>query len=456
MFRDDLDQLLFRPRPLRLQHNAKNNAAHDSYCVVGNDRTALFNLIAVTDNLSAELIYQVKRIMQIKEPATAHTVPVWRLAFRAGFLLAGAFAVLGMTRWLYWMWWPQNWDFTVLPVWWHAHEMVFGFALPVVAGFLLTAVAAWTGVPETSGGRLKILFGLWLIARVVLWFLPEWLPLAWLAEMLFIALLMYELTTRVRAVRQWRNMLFTPVLFILALLSSASYWSAQNPLLSERIHYSAVWMITVLVVIIGGRVIPMFTGNRIGQKIAPLPNWLDYLAIGITALIGILTMLWPWQQSILWLTLLCTAGFIIHCARLTHWQGWKTTGIRLLWSMHVSYLCIPLAMLGLAIAAGDPAATKNLIHLLAIGTIGGMILAMMSRVSLGHTGRPLEVPTYIAVAFGLVFAAAIVRAFLPLLDVVYTLWAWRISAVLWIVAFTLFLVRYAPMLLQRRVDGKPG
>ncbi len=104
----------------------------------------------------------------------------------------------------------------------------------------------------------------------------------------------------------------------------------------------------------------------------------------------------------------------------------------LLWSMHLSYLCLPLAMFGLAITGGDPAASKNVIHLLAIGSIGGMILAMMSRVSLGHTGRPLEVPAYLSVAFALVFAAAIVRAFLPLLDIALTLWAWRLSAVLWL------------------------
>jgi uncharacterized protein involved in response to NO len=392
----------------------------------------------------------------IEEPATTNPAPLWRLAFRAGFLFAGAFAVLGMARWLYWMWWPQHWDFTVLPIWWHAHEMVFGFAMPVVAGFLLSAVATWTGLPGTTGWRLQLLFGLWLVARIVLWLLPEWLALAWLAEMLFIGLLMYELTMRVWAVRQWRNMLFPPVLFMLALLSSASYWSAQDPLQSERIHYGAVWMVTVLVVIIGGRVIPLFTGNRLGLKIAPLPSWFDYLAIGITALIGIVTALWTWQQTNPWLTLLCTTGFIIHCVRLTHWQGWKTTREPLLWSMHLSYLCIPLAMLGLAIAAGDGGASKNLIHLLAIGTIGGMILAMMSRVSLGHTGRPLQVPTYIAMAFGLVFAAAILRAFLPLVDVVLALWAWRLSATLWIVAFALFLIRYIPILLKPRVDGKTG
>jgi uncharacterized protein involved in response to NO len=382
-------------------------------------------------------------------------MPLWRLAFRAGFLLAGAFAVLGMLRWLYWMWWPEQWDFALLPGWWHAHEMVFGFAMPVVAGFLLTAVATWTGVPGTTGWRLQLLFGLWLAARCILWLLPQQLWIGWLAEMLFIALVLYELTKRVWAVRQWRNMLFPPVLLALAAFNTASYWSAADPVLSMRLHYGAVWMIGVLVVIIGGRVIPLFTGNRLDLAITPLPLWFDVLAIGSTVLIGLGMALWP-EPPVTLFALLCVAGGIIHTVRLAHWQGWKTLHVPLLWSMHLSYLCLPLAMFALAMTAGDAAASRSVIHLLAIGTIGGMILATMSRVALGHTGRPLDVPAYLSVAFALVFAAAILRAGLPLLDVTLTPWAWRISALLWVIAFALFLLRYVPVLLQPRVDGRVG
>lgn len=382
--------------------------------------------------------------------------PLWRLAFRAGFLLAGFFAVGGMARWLGWMLWPAQWDYTLSPQWWHAHEMVFGFAMPVVAGFLLTAVANWTGIPGTSGWRLQLLFGLWLVARLALWLLPEQPILAWLAEMGFLLLLAIELTRRVWSVRQWRNMLFPPVLLALAVLSTASFLSADDALASARLHYGAVWMITVLVVIIGGRVTPLFTGNRLGFKIAPLPAWFDYLAIGITALIGLVFAIWPPQEAGMALSALCVAGGIIHLVRLARWQGWKTFGVPLLWSMHLSYLCIPLAMLGLAVVGDDPVAVKNIVHLLAVGTIGGMILAMMSRVSLGHTGRPLDVPLYLAMAFALLFLAAIVRAFLPIVDASLMSWAWRISAVLWIIAFSLFLMRNFPVLTQPRPDGKPG
>jgi len=218
--------------------------------------------------------------MIIDEPSPVQDIaPLWRLAFRAGFLLAAAFAVLAMVRWLGWMLWPSDWDYRLVRNWWHAHEMIFGFAMPVVAGFLLTAVATWTGIPGTRGWRLQLLFATWLLARALLWLAPGQLALAWLAEMLFLALLTYELTRRVWSRRQWRNMLFPPVLLALAVIDTASYMHAQDPLLTTQLHYGAVWMVTVLVVIIGGRVIPLFTGHRLGLKIPPLPAWFEYLSI---------------------------------------------------------------------------------------------------------------------------------------------------------------------------------
>ncbi len=382
--------------------------------------------------------------------------PLWRLAFRPGFLLGGLFAVLGMARWLHWIVFPGQWESILPPQWWHAHEMVFGFALPVVAGFLLTAVANWTGIAGTRGSRLQLLFALWLLARCVLWLLPAWLWAAWLAEMLFLLLLLVELTRRVWARRQWRNLVFSPVLVAVAVLDTASYLAAHDPLTGTRLHYGALWMFALLVVIVGGRVIPLFTGNRLGLHIAPAPPWLEWPAIGSVALVGATTALEPWYRPGPLLQWLYLAVCALHLYRMWRWQGWKTTGVPLLWSMHLSYLCIPLALAGLAWAGSDAVAQKNLVHLVGIGAIGGMIIAMMARVSLGHTGRPLEVPNYIALAFALVLFAALVRSLGPLLWAEHTVVTWRLSALLWIVAFTGFLVHYVPILTRPRADGKPG
>lgn len=392
---------------------------------------------------------------QAQDPQRA-VAPLWQLAFRAGFLGAASYGLLAMCRWLYWLWQPQHWPDPMPPHWWHAHEMVFGFALPVVAGFLLTAVATWTRLPGTRGRRLQLLFGLWLAARLVLWLAPQWLLLAWVAEMLFMLLLGFELGQRVWARRQWRNMLFLPVLLLLMLLCSASYLSMQQPVTATRLHYGAVWMITVFIAIVGGRVIPIFTSNRLGLTIAPLPSWLEYLAIGSVLAIGLVNATGLPGQVSAWLPALCLASAALHLYRLAHWQGWRTWQVPLLWSMHLSYLCIPLAMLGLAVAGTDPVASKNVVHLLAIGAIGGMILSMMSRVSLGHTGRPLEVPGYLSLAFGLILLAAIVRSVLPIIAANQTLLAWRASAILWIVVFGVFLYRYLPILTRPRADDPSG
>jgi uncharacterized protein involved in response to NO len=361
-----------------------------------------------------------------------------------------------MGRWLYYLLFLGAWSSGIPPNWWHAHEMIFGFALPVIAGFLLTAVATWTNLPGTRGWRLQLLFGLWLVARLVLWLAPQWSMLAWLAEMLFTLFIASELGQRVWARRQWHNMLFLPVLLLLMLLSSASYLSLEHPVMATRLHYGAVWIIAVFIVIIGGRVIPLFTANRLGLKIAPLPPWLEYLSIGSIILIGLVMAVLPQEEPTAWLKALCLASGALHLYRLGHWQGWKTAGVPLLWSMHISYACIPIALLGMGLAGTDPIAGKNVIHLLAIGAIGGMIIAMMSRVSLGHTGRPLDTPHYLAFAFILVFLAAVIRAAIPMADASMTLLSWRVSAVLWIVAFALFLYRYLPMLTRPRADGKPG
>jgi uncharacterized protein involved in response to NO len=395
--------------------------------------------------------------MAISEPGEATRVaPLWRLAFRAGFLCAAVFAILALCRWLLWMFYPATWNDGISPQWWHAHEMIFGFAMPVVAGFLLSAVATWTGLPGTTGNPLKVLFGLWFLARVILWLVPLALPLAWAAEMSFLLLLMYELGRRVWAKRQGRNLLFLPVLLALGVLSSVSYYAHQDGLLSTRLHYGALWMITVLVTIVGGRVIPLFTGNRLGLKIAPLPAWYEHTAVASVALLGVVTAIWPAQQYLPWWRLLCCVSFILHLYRLLHWQGWKTASVPLLWSMHLSYLCIPLSLGCLALAGDSQTVTKNIMHLLAIGTVGGMILSMMSRVSLGHTGRPLEMPVSAAWAFVLVLLAAVVRALLPILVPALTMLSWRLSAVLWIVAFAIFVFHYLPILIAPRPDGKPG
>ena len=160
-------------------------------------------------------------------------------------------------------------------------------------------------------------------------------------------------------------------------------------------------------------------------------------------------------QDLTWLRVLLLVTAMLHLLRLYRWRGWTGLGVPLLWSLHLSYLFLPLGLLGLALAIPDPVASKQLMHLLGIGAVAGMILAMMARVSLGHTGRPLEATLMISTAFALLATGALLRSLLPLLWPAQTLWGWRLSALCWIAAFAIFLWRYTPILLAARREAAP-
>ena len=362
-----------------------------------------------------------------------------------------------MGRWLYYLLFLDAWSPGIPPNWWHAHEMVFGFALPVIAGFLLTAVATWTNLPGTRGWRLQLLFGLWLVARLVLWLAPQWSMLAWLAEMLFILFVASELGQRVWARRQWHNMLFLPVLLILMLLSSASYLSLEHPVMATRLHYGAVWMITVFIVIIGGRVIPLFTANRLGLKIAPLPPWLEYLSIGSIILVGLLMAVLP-QEALHRLA----EGPVPGNRRPASLSAGALAGVESGWRaatvVNAHQLCLHTPRAAGYGAGGDrpdrgqecypPAGDRGHRRHDHRHDVPGVPGAYRS--------PPRYASQYLAFAFILVFLAAVIRAAVPAVDASMALLSWRLSAVLWIVAFVLFLYRYLPMLTRPRADGKPG
>lgn len=397
-------------------------------------------------------------MQQIDDPREdSHVAALWQLAFRAGFLAAAGFAVLSISWWLTWLDGGIAWNAPWSPNWWHAHEMLFGFAMPVVVGFLLTAVATWTGTPGSRGRVLQCLFGLWLLARLVLLTsLPWGLLVAATCDSLFILGSALELGKRVWSVRQKRNYAFVPILLVFATLNLLSYSKATQPLAGLGLHYAVLFLFLLLIAFVGGRVIPFFTARRLQLEPPAILPWLDF---GSIALLGVLVIAagagfvspdWPPMRYLL----LLAAAFQL----LRQWRWWsiRMLGIPLLWSLHLSYLFIPLGLGLLAWTLPDPTASKSVIHLLAIGAVAGMILAMISRVSLGHTGHPLEVGRLVSVSFILLALAALVRGVLPVLAPTYTVVSWRVSGLLWIAAFAIFLLRYAHLLCSPRPDGKPG
>ena len=381
--------------------------------------------------------------------------PILRLGFRPFFLLGAVLAALAIPLWIAAL---QGWALPA-PVggWlaWHRHELVFGFAGAIIAGFLLTAVQTWTGRPSLSGRPLALLVGLWLLGR-----LSWWLPSAWplllfnLAFLLAVAGVMARLLW---AVRQRRNY---PIVLVLALLAAVDLLNLLGVLLQHDAwqrqgSQAAIWLVAAMMTLIGGRVIPFFTQRGLGRLEMVQPwAWLDLALLVGTLLLALLTgaglLLQPhWGGAVLLLAL-----GLGHGIRLQRWFDRGLLRVPLLWSLHLAYAWMVLACLGLALwHAGVALPFSQALHALTVGAMAGLILAMLARVSLGHTGRPLELPRGFAVAFVLLNLAALLRVLGVSFAYQPALW---LAALAWGLAFAQFLYCYGPMLCRTRADGHPG
>ncbi|MDN3522986.1 NnrS family protein [Halomonas ramblicola] len=394
-------------------------------------------------------------------PVRLARLPVARLAFRPFFLLAALFGVASMGVWL------AFWHGGILLrpqgglMFWHQHEMLFGFAAAVVAGFLLTAVQNWTGLPSLRGGPLLALVALWLAARILMAFpmgLPAWLPA--LVDLVFLPAVGVVMARRVIAARRWRNLIFLPALGLLTLANLAMHLGVidGDAVLIRQAAYLAVLLITLLMVVVGGRVIAMFTANRLGLgRRAPI-RALEFLSLGsvmAVVLAQLLVMLGVALPAGPLAGLMALAA-LANAVRMARWHGLASWREPLLWGLHLSYASIPLGLAMWALALLGAWRAELAVHALTVGGMGTMMLAMMSRVSLGHTGRPIRTLPGIGVALALMVAAALLRA--PLLALVpqITHWTYNLGILFWCLAYGIFLVHYTGPLLSPRVDGQDG
>lgn len=382
--------------------------------------------------------------------------PIWRLAFRPFFVFGGLFALAAICVWVSYL-------FGLLPQWnppggalaWHRHEMPFGFASAIIAGFLLTALQTWTGRPGLKGAPLAVLFALWLAARLA-WFVGLPLNVLLVVQLAFLPALTLLVGRELFAVRQRNNY---PILVVLLLLTGcqtltlAGMFNADEGL-QRRGVLSALWMIAALMGVIGGRVIPFFTQRGLSlpaqAKAYPLLNRLGLLT---TAAVAICTAAGLNDRPRLWFAVLFALVAILHGGRLWRWYHPRIWSVPLLWSLHMAYAWLVIAALGMLLWHAGLLDQQSLAtHSLAVGGIGGLILAMLARVSLRHTGRPLQPPKAINLAFMLINGAALTRVLLvPFASA--GLW---ISGVLWVLAFGLFLRYYAVMFFTPRPDGGLG
>jgi uncharacterized protein involved in response to NO len=383
--------------------------------------------------------------------------PVWRLAFRPFFLGGSLFALIAIPLWI--AAWTGLWPgFQPTGGWlaWHRHEMLFGFAMAIVAGFLLTAGQTWTGQPGVSGNRLMALAAVWLMARLG-WLAGAPIALLAIADLLFLLGVAWLMARMLWVVKQKRNY---PIVAVLSLMFGADVLvlcgiAQGDDGLQRQGVLAGLWLVAALMAIIGGRVIPFFTQRGVGRTDAVKPwLWLDVALLIGTGLIAVLYAVGFALQPNLLLGALFLAIAAGHLLRLVRWYDAGIWRVPLLWSLHLAMLWLVIAAAGLALwNFGLLNSSSPSLHALSVGAMSGLILAMIARVTLGHTGRPLQLPSGIVGAFVLFNLGAASRVFLSSQWPVTGLW---LAAICWALAFALYAWRYAPMLVTARVDGHPG
>lgn len=335
---------------------------------------------------------------------------------------------------------------------WHQHEMLFGFLSAAIAGFLLTAVCVWTQTERTHGLQLALLWSLWLAGRLLLAFgagLPDWLVYG--VNFAFLPLVMLDAAWRIWRARQQRQLMILAVLGLLWLMQ-IGFVVRFEPAFS----YGALIMAMALISIIGGRITPAFSTGWLRQrgldasqvKVVPA---LDMATLATMVLLMV-SLVSGWQTVT---AILAATAAMLMLVRLAGWKGWLFRTEPLLWVLHLAILWVPVALLLLAgsILAGWPGSAWA--HAAGTGAIGCLILGVIARVTLGHTGRPLALPGGMVTAFVMIHLAAVVRV-VTAFDAIPWSVGTGISSLLWVLAFGVFLVRYARMLASPRADGKAG
>jgi uncharacterized protein involved in response to NO len=376
---------------------------------------------------------------------------LWQLGFRPFYLLASAFAALSIPLWvLQFSGWLGGGFSGPL---WHAHEMLFGFALAVIVGFLFTAGRNWTGQPTPTGPALMALCALWLAARVLA--LTPFSLAAALADVAFPLAAAVGLAIPFWKARNRRNYFFVGLLLVLAGASATMHLNRLGWIALPGWAGLALALDVVLLIlcVMGGRVIPMFTNNGVPGTRASRDPRLEKVALGLILALAIVDV----AGAPGWLVAtVAGSAAVAHGWRWLLWQPWRTGRVPLVWVLHAAYLWIPLHLTLRSLAGLGLAAPSLAAHALATGAIGGLVIGMMTRTSRGHTGRPLRADRVDVACYLLVLTAALVRVGVPLTAPALTLPAVQVSAALWSAGFGLFAVRYWPVLSRARADGVPG
>ncbi|MDP3653099.1 MAG: NnrS family protein [Rhodoferax sp.] len=394
-------------------------------------------------------------LFKIGEPTSSAPkgLPVLRLGFRPFYLGGALLAALIVPLWVLMFLGGLQLTPSAPPLLWHAHEMLFGFAVSIIVGFLLTAGKAWTGLATPRGPWLGALALLWLVARLAAVVGPYALYAA-----LDVALLPCVAIILVRLLLRSRNHRNLPLALILVLLASANLvfhlavlgvvsLSPISPL------YAGLALVIMMECVMAGRVVPAFTMSVTPGLKLVANVWVERLALGLTA-VGL--ALWVLAPAGLPTLVVLGLASALHLKRCLGWQPWIARDRPLLWILHASYAWIPVGLALLALAQMGWVPVSAGVHALGVGATGGLIIGMVTRTARGHTGRPLVASKAEVLAYALVMAAAVLRVLLPLVAPALYVFALVTAAMAWSVAFGIYLWVFTPWLVRTRLDGKDG
>ncbi len=392
---------------------------------------------------------------------------LFQLGFRPFFLGAITYSIVAIILWalIYNLQWsPETLQHWSSPFWWHGHEMIFGYAMAVITGFLLTASMNWTGVQTLRFTPLALLFSCWLLARLLPWLSPQWMEAAALFDLLFLLGATATITHPLYSARQWDQVrIFTSKLGLIFLCNLTFYLGMFGYLPGgERIGlYGATYLVLAIVFTLGRRVFPFFIQNGINadgrKEKLELKNskLLDLSSLTLFLLFALVDLFLPQQQLII--GMITAVLLLVHAIRFYNWYTPEVWHKPLLWVLTVGYGWIVAGFLLKALSTTGLISPFIALHAFTYGAIGTITVGMMARVILGHTGRNVfNPPAGLNPIFLLLTLGAVVRVVLPLLLPSQTMNWMLFSQLLWAAAFLRFAQLYLPMLVKPRIDGRPG
>lgn len=391
-------------------------------------------------------------MMQISEPQPIPAEPTafLRLGFRPFYLLASLFAILSIPLWVAAYYNVLRYD--AISVVWHMHEMVFGFAAAVVVGFLFTAVRNWTGLWTPRGRTLAAFVALWFAGRFAM--LTGKPLVAALLDMPFLPAAAFVLFRLIYRSGKTRNLRLVGILGLLSLCNLCYHLAALKltDIAATKPLHAALFLLIVLCVVMGARVIPGFTAN------ATLAKTTSHHKADMLALCSISGCFVSWLSStpVVITAVLSFLGAGLHLFRMRDWKTIKTLHNPMLWILHLSYAWIGIGTFLLGVASLGLASTSTALHAMSIGAVCSLIVGMIARTTRGHTGQIMQSSPFDVLMFSAIQIAAVVRLFANYVAVDMRAFFLITSATMWSAAFLFYIIKYASSLFQPRADGCPG